>query len=199
MKLIKETIDSSTTRRDPATQTKIQDLEERANRTQTLAADFEQLYEKTARSEKNLQAQVLDLQNRLTAETERAENLTVDLESLRKKDLNSTGGSSVRSEETSFTREARGEFDPSALHVMTYHLSPADAAEKRYLEEAAKVMEENKVLQEKLSQVRATGSYPADLTMRAEAYVQGPGEELEGTRIFFLKKWISWFFKVSGH
>ncbi|OQV24060.1 hypothetical protein BV898_02014 [Hypsibius exemplaris] len=177
LKLIKETIDSSTTRRDPLTQTKIHALEERATRTQTLAADFEQLYEKSSAKEKELQAQLIDLQNRCNEETIRVESLTQELEKLRKSDFSVS--SSAHGEDSSFVREAKGGYDPLTQQILTYHLSPADAAEKRFLEDAARVMEENKLLQEKLSQIRAAGSYPTDLTMRAEEFVQGPGEQLE--------------------
>ncbi|XP_055349656.1 optineurin-like [Paramacrobiotus metropolitanus] len=54
-KLIKETMDQSSSRRgDPSIMAKLRDLEERATRSQTLADNFEQMYNRTSSSESQL-------------------------------------------------------------------------------------------------------------------------------------------------
>lgn len=74
----------------------------------------------------------------------------------------------------------RGEYDRTTMQIITLEESPADIAQKKYLDEATKAIEENKILKEKLNLVKTSGSYPADLTLSAEEYLKGPGEQLEG-------------------
>ena len=163
--MIKETIDSSTSRRDPAVQAKLRDLEERAVRYQALATDFEHRYQKAEKTEKELRGQISHLESQRSAQP----------------------AASVSRQDVS-SRHAKGAFDPFELQVITLANSPADEAYRTYRAETEKIREENKVLLEKLNQVKTAGVYPSDLTMRTEEFLQGPGEALEGLNYYLFSQ-----------
>ncbi|XP_055340340.1 mitotic spindle assembly checkpoint protein MAD1-like [Paramacrobiotus metropolitanus] len=181
-KRIKKTIDQSSSRRgDPSIMAKLRDLEERATRSQTLADNFEQMYNRTFSSESQLKTSLEDLQRRYEAETVRAheqlQNLTEENEELRtvKEELEERLGEWT-------LRMLRGEYDPTRTEVVVVGESPLEAAQKEFLAEAGKVLEENKLLQEKLNQVKMGGGYSGDVTVNAEELLRGPGEQLEELR-----------------
>ncbi|XP_055340456.1 mitotic spindle assembly checkpoint protein MAD1-like [Paramacrobiotus metropolitanus] len=178
-KLIKETMDQSSSRRgDPSIMAKLRDLEERATRSQTLADNFEQMYNRTSSSESQLKTSLEDLQRRYEAETVRAheqlQKLTEENEELRtvKEELEERLGEWT-------LRMLRGEYDPTRTDVVVVGESPLEAAQKEFLAEAGKVLEENKLRQEKLNQVKMGGGYSGDVTVNAEEFLRGPGEQLE--------------------
>ncbi|GAV02496.1 hypothetical protein RvY_13055 [Ramazzottius varieornatus] len=156
LKLIKETIDSSTSRRDPVVQAKLRDLEERAVRYQALATDFEQRYQKAEKIEKELRSQIASLERQRTTQVS---------QSSPSQDVN--------------VQRARGAYNPAEVQILSFVRNPADEEDKAYRAETERIREENKMLLEKLNQVKTAGSYPSDLTMRTEEFLQGPGEAME--------------------
>lgn len=198
VKLIKETIDSTTSRRpDSATQQKLRELEQRANRSQVLATDFEQRYEQKVSELEEFRTELQQIQERYTAEVANNQRVVMSLN----EEIDLHKKSKEELEEKISRQNAAGSLDLSGFHVASFFSiesdknasifcfwlqvfsledSPLDLAQKRVLEEAAKTLEENKVLQEKLNQIRSQGSISTDLTMNVENFLQGPGEQLEG-------------------